>query len=276
MRINYTVLSLAKLFMFTSFIPMQIHASDEQMHASDEVAQTNTRVDQNNLSEAQELRSLDEWDYSALYERGGFRAEQLLEAKVFSPQENEIGEMENIVLDQKNQIVTLIAEVGGMWDSGDRHVAIPWDEVEFFEAGIKVPVRQDSVEEYDLFTNITIDEAYIYKQEMERVSTVEEDVATGPRTWKISDILDDYASLKEGKGYGYITDALFSSNGIMQAIIINPSDVESGKGGPRAYPFYGYSEGWRPGDSHYLLPYSKEDVEELPTFDYEKYDSTLN
>lgn len=273
MRLNYNISSLAKLLMITSFIPMQIHALEE--HATDEVAQTNTRIDQSDLSEDQGLRSLAEWDYNALYEQGGFRAEQLLEAKVFSPQENEIGEMENIVLDQKNQIVTLIAEVGGMWDSGDRHVAIPWDEVEFFETGIKVPIRQDTVEEYDLFTNITIDEAYIYKQEMERVSTVEEDVATGPRTWKISDVIDDYASLESEDGYGYITDALFSSNGIMQAIIIKPSNHDFAQG-PRAYPFYGYPEGWRPGDSHYLLPYSKEDVEELPVFDYKKYDSVLN
>lgn len=274
MRLHHNILPLTTIFMITSLISMQSHASDE--HASDNIAQANTQADQTNLSEAQELRSLDEWDYSALYEQGGFRAEQLLEANVFSPQENEIGEMENIVLDQRNQIVTLIAEVGGMWDSGDRHVAIPWDEVEFFEAGIMAPVRQDNVEEYDLFTNVAIDEAYIHKQELERVSRVEEDVSTGPQIWKISDVIDDYASLKGGKGFGYITDALFSSEGIMQAIIINPSNVENGKGGPRAYPFYGYSEGWRPGDSHYLLPYSREDAKELPVFDYEKYDGVLN
>lgn len=271
MRLYRNVLPLTKLLMISSLIPMQLHAADDS-------AQTNTRVDQSDSSEPssdQGLRSLDEWNYNTLYEQGGFRAEQLLEAKVFSPQENEIGEMENIVLDQRNQIVTVIAEVGGMWDSGDRHVAIPWDEVEFIEEGIKVPIQQDTVEEYDLFTNVTINEAYIYKQEMERVSTVEEDVATGPQTWKISDIIDDYASMKNDEGYGYITDTLFSNNGIMQAIIIKPANNEFGQG-PRAYPFYGYPEDWRPGDSHYILPYSKEDVTELPIFEFDQYDSAMN
>ncbi|BBI64814.1 hypothetical protein HSBAA_61200 [Vreelandella sulfidaeris] len=143
MRLHHNILPLTTIFMITSLISMQSHASDEEIQA-------NTQADQTNLSEAQELRSLDEWNYSALYEQGGFRAEQLLEAKVFSPQENEIGEMENIVLDQENQVVAVIAEIGGMWDSGDRHVAIPWDEVEFVEDGIQAPVQQDNVEEYDL------------------------------------------------------------------------------------------------------------------------------
>ncbi|BBI64813.1 hypothetical protein HSBAA_61190 [Vreelandella sulfidaeris] len=93
---------------------------------------------------------------------------------------------------------------------------------------------------------------------MERVSTIEEDVATGPRTWKISDILDDYASLKGGKGFGYITDALFSIEGIMQAIIINPSNVENGKGGPRAYPFMVIAKAGALVTLTIYFPYSRE------------------
>lgn len=251
MNIDRSVVPFTKLLLVTSLIPTQIYAADS------------------------EVRSIDEWNYDALYEQSGFRAEQLLDAKVFSPQGEEVGEMTNIVLDQGNQIVTVIAEIGGMWDSGDRHVAIPWDEIKLSEEGIEAPVRQDNMEEYDLFTNVTINESYIYKQEMERVSTVEEDVATGPQTWKISDIINDYANMKNNQGYGYITDTLFSSNGIMQAIIVKPSNAEFEKG-PRAYPFYGYSEGWQPSDSHYMLPYSKEDVQKLPVFEYEEYDSILN
>ncbi len=264
-------LSRLTLLAMASLLPMHVYAD---INASASQQQTDT----NNPSQTQHgqaTRPLIDWDYSALYEQGGFRAEALLEATVFSPQEDEIGEIVNIVLDQQNQIVTLIAEVGGMWDSGDRHVAVPWDEVELFEAGVKVPVRQENVEEYDLFTNVTIDEAYIYKQEMERVSTVEEDVATGPRTWKISDVIDDYASIESEEGYGYITDALFTSNGIMQAIIVKPSSETFGSG-PRAYPFYGYPEGWRPGRTHYTLPYASEEVKALPVFDYDRYESILN
>ncbi|WP_339884489.1 PRC-barrel domain-containing protein [Vreelandella maris] len=264
-------LSRIMLIVMASLLPMHAYANIDG-------SPTQQQTDPNNPSQTQHgqaTRPLNEWDYSALYEQSGFRADALLEAVAFSPQEDEIGEIVNIVLDQQNQIVTLIAEVGGMWDSGDRHVAIPWDEVELFEAGIKVPVQQDNVEEYDLFTNVTIDEAYIYKQEMERVSTVEEDVATGPQTWKISDIIDDYASIESEEGYGYITDALFTNNGIMQAIIIKPSREEFGSG-PRAFPFYGYPEGWRPGSSYYQLPYASDEVKELPVFDYDNDESVLD
>ena len=271
MKLYRNVLSLTKLLVITSLMPVHVYAADSE-------AQSSERADESALSGPQHdqgVRSLDEWNYSAIYEQEGFRGKQLLEEKVFSPQNNEIGTMANIVLDQKNQIVTVIAEIGGMWNSGDRHVAIPWDEVEFFEDGIKVPVREENVEEYDLFTNVTINDSYIYKQEMQQVITVEEDVATGPRTWKISDIIDDYASMKNDGGYGYITDTLFSRSGVMQAIIVKPANDEFGQG-PRAYPFYGYPEGWRPGDSHYILPYSREDVVKLPAFEYEKYNSILN
>lgn len=259
------------LLAMASLLPMHVYADIDS-------APSQQQTGPNNLNQAQHgqtTRPLSEWDYSALYEQSGFRAEALLAATVFSPQEEEIGEIVNIVLDQQNQIVTIIAEVGGMWDSGDRHVAIPWDEVELFEAGAKVPVHQENIEEYDLFTNVTIDEAYLYKQEMERVSTVEEDVATGPQTWKISDIIDDYASIESEQGYGYITDALFTNNGIMQAIIVKPSR-EAFDSGPRAYPFYGYPEGWRPGRSYYQLPYASEEVKELPVFDYDNYESVLD
>lgn len=265
------VLSLTSLVIMTSLIATPMYAADEEASPTRETAQPSTSASQ----DESRVRAVDEWSYQPLYEQGGFSADSMLGAKLFSPQGNEIGNMVNVVLDQENQIVTIIAEVGGVWDSGDRHVAIPWDEVELSEGNIKVPVRQDNVEEYDLLTDVMIDEAYIHKQEMERVSRVEEDVSTGPQTWKITDILDDYASLKEGTGYGYITDALFSSEGIMQAIIINPANVDSGKGGPRAYPFYGYRDGWRPGDSHYRLPYAQKDVEQLPVFDYEQYDSDV-
>lgn len=271
MRLHKNVLPLTKLLTITAFLPMQVYAAGEE-------TQPANRADKSDVNETQNdrgIRSLDDWSYNALYEQGGFRAERFLDAKVFSSQENEIGEMKNIVLDQKNQIVSVIAEIGGMWNSGDRHVAIPWDEVEFFKDGIRVPVQQDNIEEYDLFTNVTINESYIYKQEMEQVSTVEKDVATGPQTWKMSDIINDYASMKNDGDYGYITDALFSRSGIMQAIIVKPSNAEFSQG-PRAYPFYGYPEGWRPGDSHYMLPYSREDVEGLPVFEYEKYDSSVN
>lgn len=216
-------------------------------------------------------RPLDDWDYAELYQQGGLRAEALLDAKAISAEGEAVGEVSNIILNEENKIVTLVAEIGGMWDSGDRHVSIPWDEVDLTEEGVRVPVRRDNIAEYDLFNDDYVDEAYLSKGELEQTTQVESDVMTGPRIWKITDITDEFVSLGKDKGVGYITDALFSREGIMQAIVVNPSNSEFGNG-PRAYPFYGYSDEWQPGSPKYELPYSEEEIKDLPTFDYDQYE----
>ncbi|MDZ7851763.1 MAG: PRC-barrel domain-containing protein [Halomonas sp.] len=217
-------------------------------------------------------RPLDEWSYDALYQEGGIRVENLLSAKAIGATGNVVGSIENVILDEENQIVTLIAEVGGMWESGDRHVSIPWEEAELIKEGVRVPVREDNIEDYNLFNNEYVDEAYIFKADLEQSTPVEGDVMTGPRIWKVTDIIDDFASLGEETGIGYITDALFTRDGVMQAIVVKPSSAEFGKG-PYAYPFYGHPDDWLPSAMHYELPYSKEALSDMPAFTYKKYNS---
>lgn len=219
-------------------------------------------------------RSLEEWNYDALYQQGGIRADALLNAKAIGAEGKAVGTIKNAILDEENQVVTLIAEVGGMWDSGDRHVSIPWDEVELTREGVRVPVREDNLEDYNLFDDEYVDDAYIFKGDLAQTTQVEGDVMTGPRIWKITDILDDFASLGEDTGVGYITDALFTRDGVMQAIVVTPSSNEFGSG-PRAYPFYGQPDDWQPGAMHYELPYARESLTGLPAFDYGQYDSLL-
>lgn len=220
-------------------------------------------------------RPLDEWSYDALYQQGGIRAETLLNTKAIGAQGNVIGTIENVILDEENQIVTLIAQVGGMWGSGDRHVSIPWEETQLGQQGVRIPVREDNVEDYNLFNDEYVDDAYIFKGDLEKSTQVESDVMTGPRIWKITGIIDDFASLGKDTGVGYITDALFTRDGVMQAIVVKPSSSESGKG-PYAYPFYGHPDDWQPGAMHYELPYSRESLSDMPAFDYKRYDSLWN
>lgn len=220
-------------------------------------------------------RPLDDWDYAALYEQGGLRAEALLDAKAMSAEGEAVGEVSNVILNEENKIVTLVAEVGGVWDSGDRHVSIPWDEVELTEKGVRVPVRRDNIQEYDLFNDDYVDEAYLSRGELEQTTQIESDVMTGPRIWKITDITDEFVSVGKDTGLGYVTDALFTRDGLLQAIVVEPSNSEFGNG-PRAYPFYGYSDDWQPGSPKYELPYSKQAIQDLPTFDYDQYDTLWN
>ena len=61
----------------------------------------------------------------------------------------QVGEIEDIVLDRSGQMVGVVAEVGGFLDIGDKHVIIPVENVRL------VPV--DDVE-FALVTNHTEDE----------------------------------------------------------------------------------------------------------------------
>ncbi|WP_298431046.1 PRC-barrel domain-containing protein [uncultured Jannaschia sp.] len=42
---------------------------------------------------------------------------------------NQIGEIEDIVLDRSGQMIGLIAEIGGFLDIGDKHVVLPVDDL---------------------------------------------------------------------------------------------------------------------------------------------------
>jgi len=38
-----------------------------------------------------------------------------------------------------------------LWDIGDTHVLVPWNEVEVNEDGVSIPVHEDNAENYGLF-----------------------------------------------------------------------------------------------------------------------------
>lgn len=246
-------------------VPVQAQTSGSQDTSTASAAGPASRAEGN-------PHPLEEWNYQALYEQGGIRAESLLRAKAMGANGGAIGTIENAIFDEENRIVTLIAEVGGMWDSGDRHVSIPWEEVKLTEQGVQMPVHEENAAEYDLFNDAYVDDAYIFKGGLGRVTQVEDDVMTGPRIWKVTDLIDDFASLGTDTGLGYITDVLLTRDGMIQAIVVKPSNTKWGKG-PYAYPFYAHPDKWQPGNMHYALPYSREAIQSLPAFDYANYDS---
>ena len=250
--------------------PILAQDNDRANNQEDNSSQANQSQNASVQNKQGNIRPIGQWNYQKLYQNGGMRADRLLEADVLGANGDEIGSVENAILNQDNRIVALIAQVGGMWDIGDTHVAIPWQEIELTDTGVQVPIREDNVDDYGLF-----DEAYVTRQDLSHANQVEDDVMTGPRTWKITDLLNDYASIDDGEGYGYVTNALFSREGILQALVIDPSEERYGQG-PYAYPFYGYEQDWNPGSSSYQISYSSEEVKQLPAFDYAKYPGPWN
>lgn len=213
-----------------------------------------------------EITPLSDWNYEDIYEAGGIRADKLMDAEVFGDNEEEIGSVENVLLTQDNNIAAIIAQVGGLWDIGDTHVLVPWENIELHEGGVKLPVTEDNVDEYGLFAS----DEYITEQSLSQTQQVEDDIDTGSDIWKLTDVLDDYASVGEGVGYGYIDNILFSRNGEIQGVV-----VDTDSRGPYAFPFYGYGHGWAPSYATYALQYDEDEIGEMQPFDYERYESLI-
>lgn len=216
--------------------------------------------------QGQQVRVLSEWNYDELY-RTGLRAESLLDADVMGPQGEEIGSVENVILDQNNQIVALIAQVGGFWDIGDTHVAVPWSEAQLVDDGVQIPVTEENVENYGLYGETSV----VSKQMLRQTKVVDDDLTAGNRVWKLTNLIDDFATLRSGVGYGYVDDAIFTREGKLQAVVVEPSGTGYGVG-PYAYPFHGYGTGWNAGMDTYEMPYGEGDVAEMQPLDYDLFE----
>jgi sporulation protein YlmC with PRC-barrel domain len=234
-------------------------------------AQTETPRDRHDLVDLHDDATADviplsEWRYDELYE--GWYADAVLGMPVRGPQGgDDIGEVKNLLIDTQGTIVALIAEIGGFGELGDTHVAIPWSAVERRADAIKVPVTEDTVTEYGLF-----EDDFFSRLDVGAVGAVTEDVRTGPRVWKATELLDDYALIEPGEPYGYVSDLVFDDAGRLKSVIVNASNAELGYLGDYAYPWYGHEQGWRPEARAYQLPYTREQIAGLTVFDYERFE----
>lgn len=262
--------AITKAFLTTSAaLFISIPAASAQ-DASEEASETTAAAEGTADSTAGgEVISLPDW-HPEINAQNAMSIEDILGMDVYGPTDEEIGDVENILLGTDGQVLSVIAEVGGVWDIGDTHVNVPWSDVDIDPAAERVvlPVTQETVEDYTLFTEevITANEAATETTEVEGDSAGLVD--TGPRVWQARELIGDYARLT-GDGsyvnYGYVDDIVIQ-NGKVSAVVVRP-DVTWGSGGLYAYPYYGYSYGWTPGLPYYDLPYARADVEGMEPLD---------
>lgn len=200
---------------------------------------------------AQEMVDLKDWDQSKLYD--GWSAEALFDTPVYGVEGEDIGEVENLIVDADGKVEAIVVEAGGVWDIGDTHFRVPWGDVEVGPAmeRLTVPVDEDNVANFSLF---------------------DDEVVTGPQSYRATELIDDLVSLKDAPAYGRVDDLLFDREGQLQAVIVEPDVAYGiGVGRPYAYP-YAYPAGYEPRGEYYELPYTRADIEDLQPFDYEKLD----
>ncbi|MBN1240980.1 MAG: PRC-barrel domain-containing protein, partial [Gammaproteobacteria bacterium] len=214
-----------------------------------------------------EIVSLENWDYETLY-RTGWSAEELMNADVIGENGEDIGSVENLIIDEQGQIAALIAQVGGFIDIGDTHIAVPWNEVDVRNADeVQIPVREDNIDNY---TGINDD--YFTQVDVGDLQRVDDDVVSSTGFWKASELLDDDVVLQDGDRYGYVTDLIFNEQGNLESVVINSANPSFGYG-YYAYPWYGPGFGaWDPGLGYYTLPYGATEIGEMTAFDYDILD----
>lgn len=190
------------------------------------------------------------WDLAGLYK--GWSAQALLETKVIGEDGEEVGEVENIVVSPDGKVQKIIVEAGGFLDIGDTHLSVAWDQAEVGSGleSVTVPIDEENVDDFSLFNN-------------------DDEVSTGPRAWRVTELIDDYVALQGGVDYGYVDDLIFNQEGQLQAVVVTP-DIAYGASGYYAYPYasYGGYE-YDPGLDVYELPYTRDQVMGLEPFDYE-------
>lgn len=224
--------------------------------------------------DAGEIIVMNAWDTEALYTDGISIDRMMDEYEVYSPIGEEIGSVENVLFDADGRVLSIIAQVGGFWDIGDTHVNVPWDQVEIDRAGrVVIPVTEETVDDYSAFA----DEVISAPDATGSVEAVDDDVTPIGQVWRATDLIGDYARLREGDeylNYGYINDMIVRGGEVV-AVTVEPrvGMRPGGAYGPRAYPYYGYGYGWTPATPYYNLPYTQSEIADVERFDYERFDA---
>jgi hypothetical protein len=206
--------------------------------------------------------SLADWDYREVY--AGWFADGVVDRPLYGPHGDEIGNVKNLLMNPRGQIVALVAEVGGFWDIGDTHVTIPWSGIERRAGKTYSPITEETAENYGMFS-----EEYFTAEDVGHFEGLDESFATGPYIWKATALLDDYVVLEDGEPFGYVTDLVFDQSGRLLAVVAADAHSPIDRRGVYAFPWD--RRGWRPGFDHYTVRHTEEEIARLPRIDYSNF-----
>ncbi len=182
----------------------------------------------------------------------GWSARDLIGQDVYGSNQNDLGEIQDLIVDPKGKVKSIVVEGGGFLDIGNSTFRIPLSDVDMTPGkdGVSVTVSEQQAENRGWY-----DEP--------------EAVSTGPREFRVNQLIGEYARLKDGKGFGYVSDVVFGKNGKIMAVLVDRDKANGG--GTYGYPYYGYNGGWRPGADRYALPFSSlEMASQAPQVDKSK------
>ena len=185
----------------------------------------------------------------------GFRATHLMGQGAYGPNGSKIGEVQEVLVDADARVTAIVVEGGGFLDIGDAAFRVPWREVDLTPGrdGVRIPITEANAERYGLFDG-------------------PETLATGPREFRLSEVIGDAARLRNGVGYGLVTDVALSREGRIVGLVVN-RDIGWGAS-LYAYPFYGVGYGFVPGANWIALPHlTPEEAAGAPRIDLSRFDA---
>lgn len=202
------------------------------------------------VTEADPIDVID-WKQAEL--RGGLSARRLIGTKVQGKQGKSIGEVADIVVSAKDRIESIIVDSGGLLGLGELRFTVPWEKVTLGPKleYARVPLKENRVPNFD--------------------HAGAEKPRTGPRAWRVSELVGDFVKLSDGRRYGIADDLLFDRDGNIRAIVVTPA-VGHGRYGRFAYPYHGFNYGFDPGSASYTIPYRENEIMNLLPFEYEAMD----
>ncbi|HVL36325.1 MAG TPA: PRC-barrel domain-containing protein, partial [Burkholderiales bacterium] len=153
----------------------------------------------------------------------------------------------DLIVDAQGHVSRVVVGVSGVLGIGERYLGIPWNEVAIGPelAFVRVPVREDNLPEFSLFTGI------------------EDDVALRKGSWRVNELIGDFAVLDDGTRYGLVNDVIFDERGTAQGVVVDRIRGPWGRAGWYGYPYAGH-----PGAPAYRLPHDMLEARMAAPFSY--------
>ena len=192
------------------------------------------------------MASLENWNYDAL--KDGWMASSLIDGEVRGAEGEEVGDVLNLILGSEGQLKSIIVEAGGFLDIGDNHFRVPWDEVEVAadHKSVTVPIAADNVDAYTVFNGERIDKK------------------VAENSYRATELVRSFIALEDRKAYGMVTDLVFTDEGDLEAVVIQPT-VGAGRNAYYALP---YMQGtFNRTTGTWDFPYSDQDIRVLKSFE---------
>ncbi len=173
----------------------------------------------------------------------GWSARRLIATAVYGASGDRIGRAANLIVGPDGNLSTLVVESSGMLAPSGTRFAVPWNSVRASadRRALWVPTDPGTLSLYGL----------------------DPEHPPGPRPWRVTELMGDYALLQGNVPYGVVDDLIFDDARKLVAVVIAPDATRGGRG-HRVLPFYGYDAGFDPGHDSYKLPYDRNAVEALP------------